>query len=112
MPQELFGTGTTGLSVEQALDIPVTKFQSGPFGGHQQIEAMIGTQKLDCHPHDADPLLLNKPHTRIVISSIPILPSVTKDEKNLAMNEKKTYIKGFTSLINHFEGSITLCLFL
>ena len=34
---ELFATGTTGTLVEEALKQPVTKFQSGPLGGDQQI---------------------------------------------------------------------------
>lgn len=65
---ELFGTGTTGTLVEKALNLPVTKLQSGPFGGDQQIGAMIATQQLDilffiidpldCHPHDTDVLAL------------------------------------------------------
>lgn len=135
---ELFGTGTTGLLVEEALHLPVTKFQSGPFGGDQQIGAMIATQKLDmlffiidpldCHPHDADvlallriaqvwgivcvttiasvdfiltSLMMNEPHRRRVISTIPTLPQVIKREqnfatplstqKNLGMNEAPQY---------------------
>lgn len=44
---ELFGTGTTGSLVEQELNLPVTKFQSGPLGDDQQLGAMIASQKLD-----------------------------------------------------------------
>ena len=61
---ELFGTGTTGSLVENELNLPVTKFRSGPLGGDQQLGAMIASQQLDMvfflidplysHPHNAD----------------------------------------------------------
>ena len=60
---ELFGTGTTGSLVEKELHLPVTKFQSGPMGGDQQLGATIASQELDIvcflidpldsHPHNA-----------------------------------------------------------
>ncbi|UJR23875.1 hypothetical protein I4U23_026847 [Adineta vaga] len=61
---KLFGTGTTGSLVEKELGLPVTKFQSGPLGGDQQIGSMIVSHDidmlfflidpLDAHPHTAD----------------------------------------------------------
>ncbi len=61
---KLYGTGTTGSMVEKELDIPVTKFESGPLGGDQQLGAKITKRELDiliffidpldAHPHDAD----------------------------------------------------------
>ncbi|CAF0841440.1 unnamed protein product [Rotaria sordida] len=61
---KLYGTGTTGSLVEKELRIPVTKFESGPLGGDQQIGAKITLRELDVliffidpldsHPHTAD----------------------------------------------------------
>ncbi|CAF4734380.1 unnamed protein product, partial [Rotaria sp. Silwood1] len=61
---KLYGTGTTGSLVEKELQIPVTKFESGPLGGDQQLGAKITSRELDIliffidpldsHPHTAD----------------------------------------------------------
>jgi methylglyoxal synthase len=61
---ELVATGTTGTLIEEALNLPVKKFYSGPLGGDQQIGAMIAEEKLDfivffwdpmeAQPHDSD----------------------------------------------------------
>ena len=58
---ELFATGTTGLRVIEATDLPVTRFRSGPLGGDQQIGAMIANNDMDMVIFFRDPLTA-QPH--------------------------------------------------
>jgi methylglyoxal synthase len=61
---ELYGTGTTGGMIENELNLPVTRFRSGPLGGDQQVGAGVAEGRIDFiiffwdplapHPHDVD----------------------------------------------------------
>ena len=53
---EVFATGTTGKVLERELEIEVTKLQSGPLGGDQQIGARIVNGEIDFLIFFWDPL--------------------------------------------------------
>lgn len=58
---KLFATGTTGLRIREATGLDVTRFQSGPLGGDQEIGAMIAKNNMDAIFFFRDPLTA-QPH--------------------------------------------------
>lgn len=108
---ELYGTGTTGKMVEEALNLPVSRLLSGPLGGDQQIGAMIAEERVDvliffwdpmaAQPHDPDikallrlgvvwniPMACNRATADFLLSS----PWMAKDYE-ARQTDYSTYIK-------------------
>lgn len=53
---KIYATGATGGLLEQELDFAITKLQSGPLGGDQQIGARIANGDIDFMIFFSDPL--------------------------------------------------------
>ncbi|ABR48454.1 methylglyoxal synthase [Alkaliphilus metalliredigens QYMF] len=61
---QLYATGTTGKRIMEETNLKVTRFQSGPLGGDQQIGAEIANNRMDvviflrdsltAQPHEPD----------------------------------------------------------
>ena len=101
---KIFATATTGRSVSEKLDLPITMLLSGPLGGDAQVGAMIAERKIDViiffwdplspQPHDVDvkallrlavlydvPIACNRRSADMLISS-PLFMNVEYHEVN------------------------------
>ncbi len=52
----LFATGTTGKKIMEATSLKIHRYQSGPYGGDQQIGADIANNKMDMVIFFRDPM--------------------------------------------------------
>lgn len=57
----LYATGTTGSRIMKETGLTIHRFQSGPFGGDQEIGALIANNKMDMVFFFRDPLTV-QPH--------------------------------------------------
>jgi methylglyoxal synthase len=57
----LFATGTTGSRIMESTGLKITRFQSGPLGGDQEIGALIANKNMDLVFFFRDPLTV-QPH--------------------------------------------------
>ncbi|MBP1994761.1 methylglyoxal synthase [Paenibacillus eucommiae] len=58
---DLFATGTTGQRIMESTKLSVFRYMSGPYGGDQQIGAMVAKNEMDLIIFLRDPLMA-QPH--------------------------------------------------
>lgn len=81
---ELYTTGTTGLRIMENTNLKVTRLLSGPYGGDQQIGAMVATGEINLVIFFRDPLTA-QPHEPDVsalmrlcdVHDVPLASNVT-----------------------------------
>jgi methylglyoxal synthase len=109
---ELFATGTTGGILAKELDLPITRFLSGPLGGDQQVGAAIVEGQIDFviffwdplepHPHDVDVKAL----LRIaVVYNIPI--ACTRSSADFMLSSPLMGLE-YPRLLNAYETRFRL----
>ncbi|WP_028544283.1 methylglyoxal synthase [Paenibacillus taiwanensis] len=64
---KLYSTGTTGLRIMEQTSLDITRFQSGPLGGDQQIGALVADNEMDLIVFLRDPLMA-QPHEPDIIA--------------------------------------------
>lgn len=105
---ELFATGTTGQKIMEATKLKITRFQSGPLGGDQQIGSLVAQDALDLVIFLRDPLTA-QPHEPDVsallrlcdVYTIPLATNIVSAEivmeivknKNLNIRDLRRRIK-------------------
>ncbi|SCW31335.1 methylglyoxal synthase [Borreliella japonica] len=95
---KLIATGTTGYRIQQATDLAIIKYKSGPMGGDQQIGAEIAEGNVLAIFFFRDPLT-NQPHEPDVSALIRLC-----DVHNIPL---ATNIKTAEILIKGLEISIS-----
>ncbi len=93
----LVGTGTTAKVVRQATGLEVRGMQSGPYGGDQQIGAMVASGEMDAVIFLRDPLTA-QPHEPDItallrvcdVHNVPVATNLASAEKIVrAMYEER-----------------------
>ncbi|AAU07216.1 MULTISPECIES: methylglyoxal synthase [Borreliella] len=92
---KLIATGTTGSRIQQATDLTIIKYKSGPMGGDQQIGAEVAEGNVLAIFFFRDPLT-NQPHEPDVSALIRLC-----DVHNIPL---ATNVKTAEILIKGFEG--------
>lgn len=102
---ELVATGTTGRLIHQECKIPVQPLQSGPFGGDQQIGALVSTDEIEMVIFLRDPLTA-QPHEPDVtallrvcdVHNVPLATNLATAEMLIKALREKMGLGYYTSV--------------